>query len=125
MKIPQPIYDDNTIPSETTETMYAGDLTESSGNTEEDNDMVAYIDTTVNNVNVHAQDLDQRDAEADAAAEEEDYNVTKDLELQQAGTGLQNITQNTGQVTSQQVADLFPNDPTTIAAARRREVPRA
>ena len=27
----------------------------------------------------------------------------------------------TGQVTSQQVADLFPNDPTTIAAARRRE----
>ena len=30
----------------------------------------------------------------------------------------------TGQVTSQQVADLFPNDPTTIAAARRREAPR-
>ena len=29
-----------------------------------------------------------------------------------------------GQVTSQQVADLFPNDPTTIAAARRREAPR-
>ena len=40
--------------------------------------------------------------------------------LQAAGAGEGGI----GQVTSQQVADLFPNDPTTIAAARRREAPR-
>ena len=119
MKIPQPIYDDNTIPSETTETMYAGELTESSGNAEEDNDMVAYIDTTVNNVNVHAQDLDQRDAEADAEPIEENANITEDLELQQAGTGAQNITQNTGKVDPQQFAAVFPEDNLGQAIAQR------
>ena len=35
---------------------------------------------------------------------------------------VQNNLINNQQVTSQQVAELFPNDPITIAAARRREI---
>jgi hypothetical protein len=123
LKIPKPIYDDNTIPKETTETMYAGDLTKSSGNVDEDNDMVTYLDTAINNVAENAVDMDLRDREADARAEQEGTPITDDLQLQAAGTGAQNITQNTGQVTSAQVESVFPRDETLIAAARRREKP--
>ena len=123
LKIPKPIYDDNTVPKETTETMFAGDLTKSSGNVDEDNDMVTYLDTVINNVAENAVDMDLRDREADARAEQEGTPITDDLQLQAAGTGAQNITQNTGQVTSAQVESVFPRDETLIAAARRREKP--
>ena len=123
LKIPKPIYDDNTIPKETTETMFAGDLTKSSGNVDEDNDMVTYLDTAINNVAENAVDMDLRDQEADARAEQEGTPITDDLQLQAAGTGAQNIQQNTGQVTSAQVESVFPRDETLIAAARRREKP--
>ena len=67
--------------------------------------------------------MDLRDQEADARAEQEGTPITDDLQLQAAGTGAQNITQNTGQVTSAQVESVFPRDETLIAAARRREKP--
>ena len=43
---PVPRYDDNTLPKETLESMYAQDFTPSSGNIETDNQMVDYIKST-------------------------------------------------------------------------------
>ena len=120
LKIPEPIYDDNTIPKETTETMYAGELTEGSGDTDEDNDMVAYLDTAINNIADAAVDMEVRDQEADARGLEEGTAITEDLQLQEAGTGNQNITPATEQVNASQFQALFPNDPTGAAIAQRR-----
>ena len=120
LKIPEPIYDDNTIPKETTDTMYAGELTEGSGDKDEDNDMVAYLDTAISNIADAAVDMEVRDQEADARGLEEGMAITEDLQLQQAGTGNQNITPATEQVNASQFQALFPNDPTGAAIAQRR-----
>ena len=119
IKIPEPIYDDNTIPSETTETMYAGELTNSSGDVDTDNDMVSYLDKTIQNVAENAVDMDLRDQEANQKGEQEGDTVTDDLQLQQAGTGVQNITPATGQVDPQQFAAVFPEDDLGQAIAQR------
>jgi hypothetical protein len=123
MQIPEPIYDQNTIKSDTYENFYAGEFIEGSGDANEDNDVAAYMDETVNQALVHAQDLEQRDQEANERGlqEGDEPAITSDLQFQQAGTGAQNITPETGQVKSEDVAALFPDDATTIAAARRRE----
>jgi hypothetical protein len=123
MQIPEPIYDQNTIKSDTYENFYAGEFIEGSGDADEDNDVAAYMDETVNQALVHAQDLEQRDQEANERGlqEGDEPAITSDLQFQQAGTGAQNITPETGQVKSEDVAALFPDDATTIAAARRRE----
>jgi len=129
LKIPEPIYDEKNIPKDSYQNMFAGELIDSSGNKDEDNDAAAYMETAVNSALGHAEDLAIRDAEADERGlQYEQANVTEDLQLQEAGTGLQPIEQGapaTGQVTSQQVESVFPRDETLIAAARRREVPRA
>lgn len=114
MKIPEPIFKDN-IPPVVEETMFANDFSKSSGDIQEDNNLVGMINRSIQNNQVIEAEEAQRDA-ADA-----DTNIVGDLQLQNPGGA---TPPNTGQVTSQQVADLFPNDPTTIAAARRRETPR-
>ena len=114
MKIPEPIFKDN-IPPVVEETMFANDFSKSSGDIQEDNNLVGMINRSIQNNQVIEAEEAQRDA-ADA-----DTNIVGDLQLQNPGGATPTAT---GQVTSQQVADLFPNDPTTIAAARRRETPR-
>ena len=110
MSIPEPLFKDN-IPQVVEENMFA-DFSESSGDAQEDNNLVSMINRSIqNNATVENEEV-ERDTE-------EFQSVVGDLQLQNPVA--QTLPQNTGQVTSQQVADLFPNDPTAIAAARRRE----
>jgi len=109
MSIPEPLFKDN-IPQVVEENMFA-DFSESSGDAQEDNNLVSMINRSIqNNTTVEGEEV-ERD-------QEEFQSVVGDLQLQNP---VAQTPQNTGQVTSQQVADLFPNDPTAIAAARRRE----
>ncbi len=92
--------------------MFANDFSGSSGSAEEDNNLVGMIQRSLQNNAVVDAEEEERDQEQVAS-------VMGDIELQNPDAP--QTPANTGQVTSQQVADLFPNDPTTIAAARRRE----
>jgi len=111
MSIPEPIFKDN-LPTVVEETMFANDFSKSSGSVDEDNNLVGMIQRSLQNNAI----VDQEEAERD---QEQVASVMGDIQLQNPVAP--QTPANTGQVTSQQVADLFPNDPTTIAAARRRE----
>ena len=119
-QIPQPIYDDKNLPKDVIETMFAGDFTKSSGNTQLDNDMVAYLNRTVEADTETILEQAQRDQEAD------DPSITDDLQLQPAfGTQMAQVPQAPqapqGQVTAQDVQSLFPFDSTSAAIAQRRQ----
>ena len=117
--VPAPIYDEKTIPKNTYETLFAQDFSGTSGDLQTDNNAVTFLSTAT-----------QKEAEVNAEeapiVEEEKKLVMEDLQLEDpvATAPTAPTPPNTGQVTSQQVADLFPNDPTSIAAARRREASR-
>ena len=119
-KVPAPIYDEKTLPKQNFDIMFADDFSGSSGNVEIDNNAVAMLSTATTNEAM----VEEEEAEIE---EVEKTSIMDDFQLENpVATPPQAPTMpNTGQVTSQQVADLFPNDPTSIAAARRREVPRA
>ena len=110
MSIPEPRFDN--VPDKVQEIMFANDFSESSGNAEEDNKLVGMIQKSLQNNAVVDAEEEERDQEQVAS-------VMGDIQLENPVAP--QTPANTGQVTSQQVADLFPNDPTTIAAARRRE----
>ena len=110
MSIPEPRFDN--VPEKVQEIMFANDFSESSGSAEEDNNLVGMIQRSLQNNAVVDAEEEERDQEQVAS-------VMGDIQLQNPVAP--QTQANTGQVTSQQVADLFPNDPTTIAAARRRE----
>ena len=110
MSIPEPRFDN--VPEKVQEIMFANDFSESSGSAEEDNNLVGMIQRSLQNNAVVDAEEEERDQEQVAS-------VMGDIQLQNPVAP--QTPANTGQVTSQQVADLFPNDPTTIAAARRRE----
>ena len=119
-KVPSPNYDEKTLPKQTFETLFADDFSGSSGNLEVDNNAVTMLSTaTANEAMVEEEEAPIEEVEKTA--------VMDDLQLESpvATPPQAPAAPAIGQVTSQQVADLFPNDPTTIAAARRREVPRA
>jgi len=117
--VPAPIYDEKTIPKQNFETLFAQDFSGTSGDLQTDNNAVTFLSTAT-----------QKEAEVDVEEapieEQEKKLVMEDLQLEDpvATPPTAPTLPNTGQVTSQQVADLFPNDPTTIAAARRREAGR-
>ena len=114
MSIPEPLFEKN-IPEVVEENMFANDFSGSSGSAEEDNDLVAMIDTSIKNNVIVDQEEQERDRE-------EYQSVLGDLELESPMLAPQAPTPpNTGQVTSQQVAGLFPNDPLSIEIARRRQ----
>ena len=117
--VPDPIYDEKTLPKNTFETMFAQDYSGSSGNLQTDNNAVTFLSTAT-------QKESEVDAEEAPVEAEEKQLVMEDLQLEDptAVAPVAPTPPNTGQVTSQQVADLFPNDPTSIAAARRREAGR-
>ena len=93
--------------------MFVQQFTNTSGNVDLDNEMASVIKGTVQNEEATLVDEVARDEDADRQA------VTGDLELQPVSQTPQ--TPVTGQQTSQQIAQLFPFDTTTIAAAQRRE----
>ena len=110
MSIPEPLFEKN-IPSKVEEVMFANDFSESSGDAQEDNNNVGMINRSLANNLVIEEEEEERDRQ-------EFTSILGDIKFQNP---VAPTPPNTGQVTSQQVADLFPNDPTTIAAARRRE----
>jgi hypothetical protein len=115
-KVPDPIYDENTIPKENFETMFAQDYSGTSGNVDVDNDAVAFLrQATINEADTEEQ---EKEIEGD-----ERGLITEDLELEnpvqqpQAQAPTPPIT---GQVTQQQVAGLFPDDNLSQLIAQRR-----
>jgi len=110
MSVPEPRFDN--VPDKVQETLFANDFSESSGSAEEDNNLVGMIQKSLQNNSVVDAEEEERDKEQVAS-------VMGDVQLENPVAP--QTPANTGQVTSQQVADLFPNDPTSIAAARRRE----
>ena len=111
--IPQPRYDDKTLPKETIESMFTQQFTNTSGNVDLDNEMASVIQSTIQNEEQTIVDEVARDEDADRQA------VTGDLELQPVSQTPQ--TPVTGQQTAEQLQTLFPFDTTSIAAAQRRE----
>jgi len=116
-KVPDPIYDENTIPKQNFETLFAEEYSGTSGDINIDNDAVAFLrQATVNEV-----DTDEQEKEIES---DEKRLITEDIELEnpvQQPQPQAPIQPNTGQVTPQQVAGLFPNDPLSIEIARRRQ----
>jgi hypothetical protein len=111
--VPQPRYDDKTLPKETVESMFVQQFTNTSGNVDLDNEMASVIRGTVQNEEATLVDEVARDEDADRQA------VTGDLELQPVNQAPQ--TPVTGQQTAQQIQTLFPFDTTSAAIAQRRE----
>ena len=111
--VPQPRYDDKTLPKETVESMFVQQFTNTSGNVDLDNEMASVIKGTVQNEEATLVDEVARDEDADRQA------VTGDLELQPITTAPQ--TPVTGQQTAQQIQTLFPFDTTSAAIAQRRQ----
>jgi|TARA_Y100000114_G_scaffold122904_1_gene118335 hypothetical protein len=108
MSIPEPIFKDN-IPEKVDEVMFANDFSNSSGDTNEDNNLVGMIDRSIqNNAIIENQELE--------AQRQEDSSVMGDLQLQNP---VQETAQ-TGQVVNpQQFAALFPDDPLGAQIAQR------
>ena len=98
--------------------MFAQNFSGSSGNVEEDNNLVEMIDQSVRNQVAVVADQESRDLEADQSDEP---SIMEDFQLENPVATNVTPPANTGQVTSQQVASLYPFDTTTIAAAKRRE----
>ena len=115
-KVPDPIYDENTIPKENFETLFAQDYSGTSGNVDVDNNAVAFLrQATINEADTEEQ---EKEIEGD-----ERGLITEDLELEnpvQQPQAQAPTPPNTGQVTQQQVAGLFPNDNLSQLIAQRR-----
>jgi len=107
---PKPRFDDNTVPKETTESMFAQDFTPGSGNIEIDNQMVDYIQSTAKN----NDETEIDDAQRNEAAENEG-SMMDDFELQDPTQQ----TAATGQVNPAQFAAVFPDDNLGQAIANR------
>ena len=73
---PKPRYDDKNLPKETLESMFAQDFTTGSGNTETDNQMVDYIQSTIKATD--ETDIDQESRNVDA----ERSSVMGDVQLE-------------------------------------------
>jgi len=107
-KIPQPRYDDNTLPPETLSAMFGENFVGSSGNVDTDNQMVDYVRST--QIAERESDIDDelRDQEADQAAEP--------IELEDVVSSVQAPTP---QVNPQAFGSLFPQDTLGQAIANR------
>jgi hypothetical protein len=114
--VPAPIYDEKTIPKKNYEIMFAQDYSGSSGNLQTDNNAVQFLQTATSNEAM----VDTEEAPFEA---EERTNIMDDLQLESpvAQAPQAPTPPNTGQVSSQDIAAMFPNDATSIAAAQRRE----
>ena len=120
--VPDPIYDDKTIPKNTFETMFVNDFSGSSGDTQIDNDAVAFLRTSVEN-EIATDEMEAPIVEEEKTKTDEDLSLENPFGMQQpqAPQQPQTTPQPTGQVTAQQVQQLFPFDTTAAAIAQRRQ----
>ena len=119
--VPEPIYDEKTIPKNNFETMFAGDYSGSSGNVQLDNDAVAFLRTSVEN-EVALDQIEKPIEEEEKNKTDEELTLENPFGFQppQQPQQPQPVGQPTGQVTAQQVQQLFPFDTTAAAIAQRR-----
>ena len=113
-KVPAPNYNQDTIPKNNFEVMFAQDFSGTSGNLQTDTNAVEMLSTaTQNEAMVEAE-------EAPVEAEEKTM-VMADLQLEDptAQAPVAPVPPATGQVNPQQFQALFPNDPTGAAIAQR------
>ena len=113
-KVPAPIYDENTIPKNNFETMFAQDYSGSSGNLQTDTNAVTMLSTATQNEAMV-------DAEEAPIEQEEKTSIMADLQLEDpvAQPPAEPVLPATGQVNPQQFQALFPNDPTGAAIAQK------
>ena len=113
-KVPAPIYDENTIPKNNFEVMFAQDYSGTSGNLQTDTNAVEMLSTATQNEAM----VDAEEAPVEA---EEKTMVMADLQLEDptAQAPVAPVPPATGQVNPQQFQALFPNDPTGAAIAQR------
>ena len=116
-KVPDPQYNDKTLPKNTTETLFAQDLLDSSGSVETDNNAVAFLQRATNNEA-------QLEAEEAPVVKEEETMITDDIELENPviQNELANIQPSTAEnkVNARDFQVLFPNDATGAAIAQRK-----
>lgn len=120
--VPEPIYDDKTIPKNTFETMFVNDFSGSSGNVQTDNDAVAFLRSSIENEMAN-DEMEKPIEEEEKTKTDEDLTLENPFGMQtpQQPQQPQMAPQPTGQVTAQQVQQLFPFDTTTAAIAQRRQ----
>jgi hypothetical protein len=113
-KVLAPNYNEDTIPKNNYEVMFAQDFSGSSGNLQTDNNAVQFLQTATNSEAM----VDTEEAPIEA---EEKSMIMADLQLEDpvAQAPQAPVQPNTGQVNPQEFQALFPNDPTGAAIAQR------
>ena len=113
-KVPAPNYNEDTVPKNNYEVMFAQDFSGTSGNLQTDNNAVQFLQTATNSEAM----VDTEEAPIEA---EEKSMIMADLQLEDpvAQAPQAPIQPNTGQVNAQNFQALFPNDATGAAIAQR------
>ena len=113
-QVPDPQFNEKTLPKKTFETLFAYDNVGSSGNVEIDNNAVAFLDSATQNENR----LNQEEAEVE---NEEKTKVFDDLVLENPNVTapVAPVPPATGQVNANRFQALFPNDPIGAEIARK------
>lgn len=113
-KVPAPNYNEDTIPKNNFETMFAQDYSGSSGDLQTDTNAVSMLSTATQNEAM----VDAEEAPIEA---EEKTSIMADLQLESpvAQPPVAPVPPATGQVNPQSFQALFPNDPTGAAIAQR------
>ena len=113
-KVPAPNYNEDTVPKNNFEVMFAQDYSGTSGNLQTDNNAVQFLQTATNSEAM----VDTEEAPIEA---EEKSMIMADLQLEDpvAQAPQAPVPPATGQVNAQSFQALFPNDPTGAAIAQR------
>ena len=113
-KVPAPNYNEDTVPKNNFEVMFAQDYSGTSGNLQTDNNAVQFLQTATNSEAM----VDTEEAPIEA---EEKSMIMADLQLEDpvAQAPQAPVQPNTGQVNPQEFQALFPNDATGAAIAQR------
>ena len=113
-KVLAPNYNEDTIPKNNYEVMFAQDFSGSSGNLQTDNNAVQFLQTATNSEAM----VDTEEAPIEA---EEKSMIMADLQLEDpvAQAPQAPVQPDTGQVNAQNFQALFPNDATGAAIAQR------
>ena len=113
-KVPAPNYNEDTVPKNNFEVMFAQDYSGTSGNLQTDNNAVQFLQTATNSEAM----VDTEEAPIEA---EEKSMIMADLQLEDpvAQAPQAPVPPTTGQVNAQNFQALFPNDATGAAIAQR------
>jgi hypothetical protein len=124
VSVPEPIYDEKTIPRGTFETLFVENYSGSSGNINIDNDAFEMLQTSVKNENV-LNNIEAPIEVEEATKTEEDLTLENPFQGPVVQGQQPQVPQAPqppqGQVTAEQVQTLFPFDSTAAAIAQRRQ----